>query len=326
MPEGAAADCARPSSRVEAVICADPGLRAADQALAGLVAQWRHVLPDGAALTAQQDWLRRRDLMCAPAMAVDCLRIAYAEREAYLRARLTAGPTPAPRPQPPPIPVTPPPGDVGAPLALRVARMACHLVSSDALRVMGWGRRDAPFGLPLEQWTRPDFSALIRRSEECQAANTDNPRNVQAMAAVLNRLRAMAPERGAVPAVISPPPPAAAPSAPARPKVPAAPQGPLDCGDAALLQDVSYTFQATPELSAGTRIHRMHDPRPYTDVILEAYGATPALRAEYERLKPYMAPVPQCLVNAETGAGEVVLSYRLYAEDGRTLVEVQRVP
>jgi hypothetical protein len=52
----------------------------------------------------------------------------------------------------------------------------------------------------------------------------------------------------------------------------------------------------------------------------------PALRDEYRRLQPYMAPMPQCLVNATTPQGDIVLSYRLYAEGGRTLVEVRQVP
>lgn len=100
----------------------------------------------------------------------------------------------------------------------------------------------------------------------------------------------------------------------------------LNCGDPALLQDVAYTFQSTPAVAAGARIQQMLRPRAYSDVVMEAYAATPALRAEYQRLLPYMAPVPQCLVDVETSTGRAVLSYRLYAEGGRTLIEVQRVP
>ena len=44
--------------------------------------------------------------------------------------------------------------------------------------------------------------------------------------------------------------------------------------------------------TGGARIQQLSDPSPYTDVIMEAYSATPALRAEYQRLQPYMAPVP----------------------------------
>jgi hypothetical protein len=123
-----------------------------------------------------------------------------------------------------------------------------------------------------------------------------------------------------VPPRVSFPAPAALPEAAEQPPMS------LNCADAALLQDVSFTYQSTPGLSDGARIQLLLNPRPYADVIMEAYSATPALRAEYQRLRPYMAPVPQCLVDAETTGGRVVLSYRLYLEAGRPLIEVQRVP
>ncbi|WP_147426139.1 lysozyme inhibitor LprI family protein [Teichococcus wenyumeiae] len=355
-PDGAISDCARPASRAERVICTDPDLMAADRGLAGLAAQLRQRMPDSAAAAAAQiDWVRRRDRMCAPGMTPDCLQIAYAEREAWIRARLLMLPPPPPpmaaAPEPPPAPRPQQPGPVpppavpalatapGVPFALSLAGAPCGAVSSNALRVMGWSVGDSPFGLPLEQWSKPDFTALARRSAECQAENGDSPRNVQAMGTVLERLRAVARDRPAAPAasqpaVAAPPPratlpqslPPAAP-APARPAEGGeGPQAALNCADPALLQDVSFTFQATPGLSAGARVQRLSNPRPYNDVIMEAYSATPALRAEYQRLRPYMVPVPQCLVNAETSLGEVVLSYRLYVEGGRPLVEVQRVP
>jgi uncharacterized protein len=355
-PDGAIADCARPVSRAERVICADADLLAADRNLAELAAQLRQRVRDAAgAAAAQIDWVRRRDRMCLPGLSPDCLQIAYAEREAWLQARLLALPPPppvaaAPVPEPspalsPPRPASPPPSLVaaapGVPFALRLSGAPCAAVSSTALRIMGWSAGDAPFGLPLEQWSKPDFTALARRSAECQAANGDSPRNVQAMATVLERLRALARDRPAAPEAPQPavaaaaPPPTQAPQLPARPAptMPARPaegregtQAALNCADPALLQDVSFTFQAVPQLSEGARIQRLNNPRPYNDVIMEAYSATPALRAEYQRLRPYMAPVPQCLVNAETSQGEVVLSYRLYVEGGRPLVEVQRVP
>ncbi|MCG7362069.1 hypothetical protein MHZ93_12450 [Roseomonas sp. ACRSG] len=352
-PDGAVSDCTRPASRAERVICADPALLAADRNLASLAAQLRQRVPGPAeAAAAQIDWVRRRDRMCAPGISPDCLQVAYAEREAWLRARLLALPPPAAAPvqEPSPPPAsTPQPGPQpappalalaapGVPFAMRLAAAPCAIVSSSALRVMGWSAGDAPFGLPLDQWSKPDFTALARRSAECQAENGDSPRNVQAMATVLERLRAVARDRPATPAASQPPaaaPPQAAlpPRQPPAQPAPAPPagggEGPLaalNCADPALLQDVSFIFQATPHLSGGTRIQRLSNPRPYTDVIMEAYSATPALRAEYQRLRPYMAPVPQCLVNAETGLGEVVLSYRLYVEGGRPLVEVQRVP
>lgn len=345
-PDGAVSDCTRPASRAERVICADPALLAADRNLAELAAQLRQRAPDPAeAAAAQIDWVRRRDRMCAPGVSPDCLQVAYAEREAWLRARLLTLPPPVPVPSPPPVPAPQPaPQPVppalalaapGVPFAMRLATAPCATVSSGALRVMGWSAGDAPFGLPLDQWSKPDFAALARRSAECQAENGDSPRNVQAMAAVLERLRAVARDRAAAtqPPVAAPPQAAVPPRQPPAQSAPPPPagggEGPLaalNCADPALLQDVSFTFQATPHLSGGARIQRLSNPRPYTDVIMEAYSATPALRAEYQRLRPYMAPVPQCLVNAETGLGEVVLSYRLYVEGGRPLVEVQRVP
>jgi uncharacterized protein YecT (DUF1311 family) len=353
--DGAVSDCGQPASRAERVICADPDLKAADILLARLAAQFRQRAQDQAGVAAGQlDWVRRRDRMCAPGLAPDCLRIAYAEREAWIQAQLlalpppvAAAPPPAAQPPaaPPPVPqapAVPPPAPTSLPLApwaipfaQRLGTAPCAAVSSDALRLMGWSAADAPFGLPLAQWSKPDFAALIRRSAECQAENGDNPRNVRAMAVVLIQLRAVAPDRMAETSPpsagpVAPPPPAPSPvpasPAPSRPAGAEASPASLNCADPALLQDVSFTFQATPQLSGGARIQRLANPRPYTDVIMEAYGATPALRAEYQRLRPYMAPVPQCLVNAETSQGEVVLSYRLYVEGGHPLVEVQRVP
>lgn len=348
-PDGAVSDCTRPTSRAERTICADPALLAADRNLAALAEQLRQRLPAPAeAAAAQIDWVRRRDRMCLPGMTPDCLQIAYAEREAWLRGRLLAlpppsvavAPVPAPTPPPPAVaqPASPPPPMLvpttpGMPFMARLASAPCAAVSSGALRVMGWSAGEAPFGLPLEQWSKPDFAALVRRSAECQAENGDSPRNVQAMATVLERLRAVARDRSASSAAQPPVAPPSNPS-PAQPASPPAqpggggeaPLASLNCADPALLQDVSFTFQATPQLSGGARIQRLSNPRPYTDVIMEAYGSTSAMRAEYQRLRPYMAPVPQCLVTAETGLGEVVLSYRLYVEGGRPLVEVQRVP
>jgi uncharacterized protein len=368
-PDGAVSDCARPASRAEATICADPMLLDADRGLAELAGQLRQRLQDKAgAVAAQLDWVRRRDRMCGPGMAADCLRIAYEERQAWLRARLltappvAAAPPPALAPARPPVPDRPALAPVAQalPFALRLAAAPCAMVRSESLRAAGWSAGEAPFGQPREAWSKPDFAALIQRSAECQAENGDNPRNVQAMAAVLNQMRAMAPDRlPGAPAAASPglpplpqpaapqpvppqaavaqavPPPASRPDVPPRASFPApapppdsAEQPPLslNCADAALLQDVSFTYQSTPQLSDGARIQRLSNPRPYADVIMEAYSGTPALRAEYQRLRPYMAPVPQCLVDAETTQGPVVLSYRLYLDAGRPLIEVQRVP
>jgi hypothetical protein len=186
----------------------------------------------------------------------------------------------------------------------------------------------------MESWSRPDFAALMRRAAECQAENVDNARNLQLMLNVLNQLRGTARDTPpaapalAAPAVAAPPPTAPPERAPppmaaeaARPTPPG-----INCADPALLQDVAFTFQATPSVSNGARIRQLLRPRPYTDVIMEAYAASPALRAEYQRLQPYMAPMPQCLVEAETTDATLTLSYRLYAEAGRMLIEVQRVP
>ena len=335
-PDGAVADCRRPGSDAERAVCASPALQAADLALASLVADWRQRAPEAAA--QQQDWLRRRDRMCAPAMRPDCLDIAYAERTAWLRAALAALPTPmpappaaAPAPMPPPVPAEalaprPAPAAVAvASMAARLATAPCATVGSTALRGQGWGVGDAPFGLALDRWSQPDFAALMRRARECQAENVDNARNLQLMLNVLNQLRATAPALPpAAPAVPRPP----APPQPAPPPEPARQPAAtaIDCADPALLQDVAFTFQGTPGVSRGARIRQMLRPRPYSDVITEAYGATPALRAEFQRLQPFMAPVPQCLVDAETDGGAVTLSYRLYADAGRMLIEVQRMP
>ncbi|MBC9180197.1 lysozyme inhibitor LprI family protein, partial [Pseudoroseomonas ludipueritiae] len=112
-PDGAVSDCTRPASRAERVICADPALLAADRNLAGLAAQLRQRVPGPAeAAAAQIDWVRRRDRMCAPGISPDCLQVAYAEREAWLRARLLALPPPAAapvqEPSPPPAPTPQP--------------------------------------------------------------------------------------------------------------------------------------------------------------------------------------------------------------------------
>jgi uncharacterized protein len=335
-PDGAIADCTRPASATEQAICADPVLVAADRALAALAAELRQRLPDGVAAT-QRDWLRRRDRMCAPEITVDCLRVAYAERDAYLRSQIAVAPPAAPAAPPSVEPMPQRPSQSPAPetgpaaFASRISTAPCQAVSSGALRVMGWSAGQSPFGLPVEQWSKTDFAALIRRAEDCQAANMDNPRNLQAMTGILNQLRGVAPER---PATLSAPSPTAdlrPASSQSQPQPQAQPQLDqdetrsldLDCADPALLQDVTFTYQSMP---GGGRVRRLDNPRPYTDVIMQAYSSSPALQAEYRRLRPYMAPVPQCLVNAETSQGSIVLSYRLYRESGRTLVEVQRVP
>jgi uncharacterized protein len=347
--DGAVADCRRPNPGAERAICANPALQAADQALAALVAEWRQRVPEAEA--AQQDWLRRRNRMCAPAMRPDCLDIAYAERTAWLRATLAALQPPVPTavvhppvaPTPPDVaasqpsgetPAAPPapprvlvpavaPGLAVASLAVRLATAPCAAVSSTALRRQGWTVADAPFGMALDRWAKADFAALMRRASECQAENIDNARNLQLMLNVLNQLRGTSQESPP-----TEPTPVAPPLAAASPK--ATPQQPssnsINCADPALLQDVAFTFQATPGVSNGVRIRQMLRPRPYTDVIMEAYGASAALQAEYRRLQPYMAPVPQCLVDAETADAVLTLSYRLYAEGGQILIEVQRVP
>ncbi|EHL98243.1 hypothetical protein HMPREF9946_03676 [Acetobacteraceae bacterium AT-5844] len=89
------------------------------------------------------------------------------------------------------------------------------------------------------------------------------------------------------------------------------------------MRDTVFIFQSQPGNPA---IQALENPRPYTDVIVEAYNATPALREEYRRLQRYMAPVPQCMVDAITAEGELVLAYRLYADGERMLIDVQRMP
>lgn len=363
-----ALNCARPNSRAARAICQQPVLVAADRDLAELTRELQQRAAAGAAVATQhRDWIRRRDRMCAPALSAECLDIAYTEREAYLRAQLASAPpvagtsaapveapvaatpptTPPHQPAPVPVasmpaalaeatirpalPVIPPPPVLS--FAARLTAAPCGMVGSTALRGMGWAPGQAPFGLPFEQWSKPDYTALLRRSAECQAANIDSPRNLQAMAGILLYLQRSAPdEPAAPPPVLTAARPVQAAARPATPVTSwpgpdaAAPPLPLNCTDPALLQDVSFTYQSTPEVSGGAPLLRMYDPRPYTDVIMEAYGATPALQAEYRMLQRYMAPVPQCLVNVTTSTGEAVLSYRLYAEGGRTLIEVQRVP
>ena len=83
-------DCARASGRVEAAICADPGLAQLDRELARVYQLARQA--DGAALVAaQRRWLSERD-GCATAADVPlCLRNAHAARIAGLRQGLAGG-------------------------------------------------------------------------------------------------------------------------------------------------------------------------------------------------------------------------------------------
>jgi hypothetical protein len=192
------------------------------------------------------------------------------------------------------------------------------------VRGAGWAAGQAPFGMPLQQWTQQDFSALSTRIQECQAENGESLRNLHMLQAFLGSLRNTAPVGPSRPVAASPTPPRGGrpPSTPD-----AAELTGLDCADQALLSDVVFIFQSQPgAVAQDNNVRRLSNPRPYTDVIVEAYNATPALRDEYRRLQPYMAPMPQCLVNATTPQGDIVLSYRLYAEGGRTLVEVRQVP
>lgn len=80
-------DCARASGRVEAAICADPGLAQLDRELARVYQLARQA--DGAALVAaQRRWLSERD-GCASAAGLHlCLRDSYADRIADLRQGL----------------------------------------------------------------------------------------------------------------------------------------------------------------------------------------------------------------------------------------------
>jgi len=390
-------DCAKPTRRVDRTICGNPALAEADRTLATLAAELAQRLENRPLLqTAQQDWAQRRNRMCAPSYAPECLSIAYAEREAWLRARLAAlpgtpvapatppatnpaaaapiqaappplanrpaapaSPVPSPArpapagplpplaggapvppaatapqqplpdpvasPTPPPLGARPPmPSQLpaGATFAAQLATAPCAMVSSNAVRAAGWANGQSPFGLPFQQWTQQDYSALSTRIGECQAENGESLRNVQLLQVYLGSFRNGAPAGPSRPLAPTATPPAANPVA--TPSGSAPPT--LDCADQALLTDVVFIFQSQPGADGQNNVQRLSDPRPYTDVIVEAYNATPALRDDYRRLQPYMAPVPQCLVNASTPQGDIVLSYRLYAEGGRTLVEVRRVP
>jgi uncharacterized protein len=384
LPDSTALDCAKPISRVDRTICGNPALAAADRDVAALAAELAQRLQSPPSVqTAQQDWTQRRNRMCAPGYTPECLTIAYAEREAWLRARLATMAQAAPRPLPaastatppaaaiPPTPaaaqpapsaasaapvsarsapaapqppnatpaaVTPPvppaaiarpsapqPLPPGQSLAIQLATAPCAAVNSNVVRGAGWAAGQAPFGMPFPQWTQQDFSALSTRIQECQAENGESLRNVQMLQAFLGSFRNSAPNGPSRPL-------AAATAAPPVPQRGGTPSGPpdlarLDCADQALLSDVVFIFQSQPgALARGNNVRRLSNPRPYTDVILEAYSATPTLRDEYRRLQPYMAPTPQCLVDAATLQGDIVLSYRLYVEGGRTLVEVRQVP
>ena len=398
--EFAALECARPSRRVDRILCGNPALAEADRTLAALAAELAQRLQNRPLLqTAQQDWAQRRNRMCAPSYAPECLTIAYAEREAWLRARLaslpeappseaapaaaapptadpattavpipvpplagrpaapttpvpppaqptpatplplTSGvsamaapaapqlalPDPAASPTPPPLgarPSTPAQLPAGGSFAAQLASAPCAMVSSNAVRAAGWANGQSPFGMPFQQWTQQDYSALSTRIRECQAENGESLRNVQLLQTYLGSFRNSAPPGPSRPLTPSSVPPAASPAATA----PAGAPPTLDCADQALLTDVVFIFQSQPGADGQNNVQRLSNPRPYTDVIVEAYNASPALRDDYRRLQPYMAPVPQCLVNATTPQGDIVLSYRLYAEGGRTLVEVRRVP
>jgi hypothetical protein len=244
-------------------------------------------------------------------------------------APLQPSPDTAALPSPPPLgarPTVPPQLPGGASFAAQLAVAPCAMVSSNAVRAAGWATGQAPFGLPFQQWTQQDYSALSTRIGECQAENGESLRNVQMLQVYLGSFRNSAPtspSRPLAPAAQVTPPR----SSPAATASGTAPLANLDCADQALLSDVVFIFQSRPGASASeSSIQRLSDPRPYTDVIVEAYNATPALRDDYRRLQPYMAPVPQCLVNATTPGGGIVFSYRVYTEGGRTLIEVRRLP
>lgn len=397
--EFAGLDCTKPSRRVDRAICGNPALAEADRTLATLAGELAQRLGNRPLLqAAQQDWTQRRNRMCAPGFAPECLTIGYAEREAWLRARLAALPEPpqasapppaanppaaspaaagpipaapplagqpaapavpvpsptrpapatslppmangvpalaapqqplpdpAASPTPPPLAARPPAPSrlpAGASFAAQLAAAPCAMVSSNAVRAAGWATGQSPYGMPFQQWTQQDYSALSTRIRECQAENGESLRNVQLLQVYLGSFRNAAPAGPSrPPAPTAPVPPAANPAA----TTPNAAPPTLDCADQALLTDVVFIFQSQPGAAGQNTVQRLSDPRPYTDVIVEAYNATPALRDDYRRLQPYMAPVPQCLVNASTPQGDIVLSYRLYAEGGRTLVEVRRVP
>lgn len=234
------------------------------------------------------------------------------------------------------------------PLPQQLATAPCALVNSAAVRGAGWVAGSAPFGRPFERWTQQDYSALMARMEQCQAENGESQRNIQLLQTYLGSLRSVAPTfppsqpqpqpprqpqpqpRPAAPPPAQPSPPRAEPAA-ARPAASQAP-GPalanalplqLDCADSALLRDMVFIFQSQ---AGSPKVLDLLNPRPYEDVIVQAYSATQRLRDEYEKLQPYMAPVPQCMVNAVTNQGEIVLSYRLYDHAGQMLVDVQRMP
>jgi uncharacterized protein len=259
LPESAALDCAKPTRRVDRAICRNPALVAVDRDLAALAAELAQRLENPPLLqAAQQDWTQRRNRMCAPGYAPECLTIAYAEREAWLRARLAAMPqavalplaapsTAAPpvaaiplappplaapsaattspaaptsarptfarpvpaAPQPPNAmpgtaappappaalarPPAPQPSPPGQSLATQLAIAPCAMVNSNAVRGAGWAAGQAPFGMPLQQWTQQDFSALSTRIQECQAENGESLRNVQMLQAFLGSFRNSAP-------------------------------------------------------------------------------------------------------------------------------------
>ncbi|EHM02040.1 hypothetical protein HMPREF9946_01532, partial [Acetobacteraceae bacterium AT-5844] len=98
--EPEALECSpRPAQRVDRAICAEAALLEADRNLAAITRELGDRMAEPAPLwAAQQDWKQRRNRMCAPRYTAECLSIAYAEREAYLRAQLAAMPPLAPSP------------------------------------------------------------------------------------------------------------------------------------------------------------------------------------------------------------------------------------
>jgi uncharacterized protein len=91
-------DCARASTQVERLICADPKLAELDSALAAAYAGRRREAPDLLRLKAEQEkWLKGRDAQCLAlsddAMVAGCVAQAYERRLADLAQR-AAGPAP----------------------------------------------------------------------------------------------------------------------------------------------------------------------------------------------------------------------------------------
>lgn len=91
--EAASFNCARASLPIERRICETPALDRVDGEMGQLYNQLRRQLPPGraAALRQQQrQWLRYRNAICR--LAVECLIVEYAERNAALERQLRAAP------------------------------------------------------------------------------------------------------------------------------------------------------------------------------------------------------------------------------------------